>query len=53
MTHEEAKKMGVTHYVENIMFLGLVYIKYIDGFPWFLSKNHWYKCNKYFDSEPL
>ena len=39
----------------KIMFLGLVYIKYVDGFPYYFdeSKSDWVKCNSYFEADPF
>ena len=43
-----------THYM-IIMFLGLVYIKYVNGFPYYLDNYDkvWTKCNSYFEAKPL
>jgi len=45
---------GATHKY-RIMFLGLVYIKYVDGFPYYFdeSKQIWSKCNCYFQADPI
>lgn len=45
---------GATHYM-IIMFLGLVYIKYVNGFPYYLDNcdKVWTMCNSYFEANPL
>lgn len=57
MTIEEIRKNapdGATHYIE-IMFLGLVYIKYIDGYShWFdESIKKWIPTKAYTEAKPL
>lgn len=57
MTIEEIRKnvpSGATHYYV-IMFLGIIYIKYIENHPYYLHNtvNTWTKCNSYFEEKPL
>lgn len=45
---------GATHY-DTVMFLGLIYIKYISEHPYhyeFVSRS-WKRCNSYFKAKPL
>lgn len=43
-----------THYY-TIMFLGFVYIKYIQNHPYYYHEQTrlWTKCNSYFEAKPL
>ena len=45
---------GATHYL-TIMFLGLVYIKYIDDYSWWFDESikQWIKTKAYTESKPL
>ena len=45
---------GATHST-TVMFLGLVYIKYIDGQSWWFDSNfkQWIKTNSYVEAELL
>lgn len=45
---------GATHY-DIVMFLGLIYVKYISDHPYyyeFLSRS-WTRCNSCFEAKPL
>ena len=46
--------IGATHYL-TIMFLGLVYIKYINDHPYYLDNwdKVWTRCNSNFEAKPL
>ena len=45
---------GATHYL-TIMFLGLIYLKYIDGYSWWFDESikKWIKTVSYTESKPL
>ena len=57
MTIEEIRANApsdATHYT-TIMFLGLIYIKYIDNFSWWFDESlkRWIKTKAYTESQPL
>lgn len=57
MTEQEIKDGAprtATH-VYTVMFLGLIYIKYISNHPYYFHEqtNLWCKCNSYFEAKPL
>lgn len=56
MTIEEIRKNapdGATHYELNLMFINTIYIRYIEGYPFYFYKGDWAKCNSYFEATPL
>lgn len=44
---------GATHYLYPVMILDLVYIKYIDDYPYYFKDGWWLRCNSYFECEEL
>ena len=57
MTIEEIRKnapSGASHFT-IIMFLGVIYIKYIDDYSWWFdnSINKWIKTKAYTEAKPL
>lgn len=56
MTIKEIRKAapsGATHYEPDLMFIGTVYIKYINSHPYYYEFGQWIKCNSYFEAKPL
>ena len=57
MNIEEIRKnapSGATHYL-RIMFLGLIYLKYIDNYSWWFDESikQWIKTASYTEAKPL
>ena len=57
MTIDEIRKKapaGATHYT-ILMFLGCVYIKYIDNYSWWFDESikKWIKTKSYTEAKPL
>lgn len=57
MTIEEIREnapKGATHFI-IIMFLGVVYIKYIDNYSWWFDNQfkQWIKTSSYTEAKPL
>ena len=50
---KNAPKTASHYYV--VMFLGLIYIKYINNHPYYMNEStgNWDKCNNYFEAKPL
>lgn len=57
MTPQQIKDnapQGATHY-DTVMFLGLIYIKYISDHPYYYEfwRSSWTRCNSHFKAKPL
>lgn len=56
MTKNEIKRNApesATHYEPDLMFIGTIYIKYINAHPYYYEFGQWIKCNSYFEAKPL